>query len=84
MVGKSDTEEEESKVSAMTIIEYKTALEQISESVFYEGISRHDANSRLKWCLPNAKLVPHVNDNQYEDKQALYRSWLRRHIKQLN
>ena len=83
-IGKeSDTEEEESKVSAMTVSEYKNALEQISKSLFYDGISRADANTRLKWCLPNAKLVPELNDNQYKEKQVEYRNWLRRHMKQL-
>ena len=79
-LGNSDTEQEDSKVSLIEVQEYNDALEVISKSAFYEGMSRHDAKGRLKWCLPNAQLVPQVNDNEYEKKQELYRAWLRRHM----
>ena len=48
----------------MGVQEYNDVLEVMSKYDFYEGMSQHDANECLKWCLPNAKLVPQVNDNQ--------------------
>ena len=74
MLENSDAEQEESKVSRTTVQEYNDVLNDMSKSTFYEGISRHEAKECLKRCLPNANLVPHVNDNQYEEKHVLYKA----------